>query len=110
VWGKKKIKMKKTQPNIELLTASLFGILIDTSVFPQIPSSLLDSGIVQIKKGAIAWCCSRLRGQGSQYSQVFLLLECGDFDVHIVKAGNQKFEEYPLAVTLQKVKLSLSMP
>lgn len=26
--------MKKTQPSIELLTASLFGILVDTSVFP----------------------------------------------------------------------------
>ena len=53
--------MKKMQHNIELLTASLFGILVDTSVFPQ-PSSLLDSMLVQIKKGTIAWCCSRLGG------------------------------------------------
>jgi hypothetical protein len=54
--------MKKMQQNIELLTASLFVILVDTSVFPQIPSSLLDNGLVQIKKGTIAWCCSRLGG------------------------------------------------
>ena len=60
--------MKKTQPNIELLTTSLFGILVDTSVFPQIPFPLLDTGIVQIKKGTIAWCCSRLGSQGSQYT------------------------------------------
>jgi len=99
--------MKKTQPNTELLTASLFGILVDTSVFPQIASSLLESGIVQIKKGTIAWCCSRLGGQRSQYSQVFLLLECGNCDVHIVKAGNRKFEEYPLAVMLQKGEVVL---
>ena len=97
----------KTQPNIELLTASLFGILIDTSVFLQIPSLLLDIGVVQIKKGTIAWCCSRLRGQWSQYSQVFLLLECGDCDVHIVKARNQECDEYPLAVMLQKGKVVL---
>jgi hypothetical protein len=56
----KKIKMKKTQPNLELLTASPFGILVDTGVFPQIPSSLLDSGIVQIKQGGR----SRLGVQG----------------------------------------------
>jgi hypothetical protein len=73
-------------------------------VFPQIPSSLLDSGIVQIKKGTMAWCFSRLGGKGSHYSQVFLLLDC---DVHIVKAGNQKFEEYPLAVMLQIGKVVL---
>jgi len=48
-----------------------------------------------------------LGGQRSQYSQVFLLLECGDCDVHIVKAGNQKFKEYPLAVMLQKGKVVL---
>ena len=52
--------MKKMQQNIELLTASLFVILVDTSVFPQIPSSLLDNET--IKKGTIAWCCSRLGG------------------------------------------------
>jgi len=63
--------MKKMQRNVELLTALLFGILVDTRVFPQIPSSLLDDGLVQIKRGTIAWCCSRLGGQRSQYSQVF---------------------------------------
>jgi hypothetical protein len=100
--------MKKTQPTIDLLTALLFGILLNTSVFPQIPSSLLGSGIVQVKKGSTAWCCSNLGGQGSQFSQVFLLLECNDCDVHTVKAEDQKFEEYPLDVMLQKGKVVLA--
>jgi len=52
----------------------------------------------------MAWCFSGLGVQGSHYSQIFLLLAC---DVHIVKAGNQKYEEYPLAVTLQKGKVFL---
>jgi hypothetical protein len=36
------------------------------------------------------------------YSQVFLLSECDDLDIHIVKAGNRKLVAYPLSVVLKK--------
>jgi hypothetical protein len=46
-------------------------------------------------------------GLASQYSEVFLLSEYDDLDIHVVKAGNQNLEADPRLAMLKNGKVVL---